>query len=295
METNKAYVALKGFISIKGEDSIDFIQNIISNNIKNVTDNNCIFSSLLTPQGKFLFEFIILKIKNNFLIECNDELIKELSNKLLNYKLRSKVEIKIEDNLISIDIPFVKFKNLNINKLNVINYKNYIIFEDPRIKNTLARAIIEKSKIKEFLGDLDIELSDEKYLLEKKLFSLGIPSKDIIKLQNEIFSLEANFLELNGISTKKGCYIGQENTARMFLKNKITKRLLPIKILSGNISVNQKIFIENNEVGTILIGLPFPFALIKINNDHKRIIIQEKLKTLSGTIKITIPDWLKVY
>jgi hypothetical protein len=81
----------------------------------------------------------------------------------------------------------------------------------------------------------------------------------------------------------------------MFLKNKITKRLLPFKILSGNISVNQKIFIENNEVGTILIGLPFPFALIKINNDHKRIVIQEKLKTLSGTIKITIPDWLKVY
>ena len=80
METNKAYITLKGFISIKGEGSIDFIQNIISNNIKNVTDNNCIFSSLLTPQGKFLFEFIILKIKNNFLIECNDELIKELYN-----------------------------------------------------------------------------------------------------------------------------------------------------------------------------------------------------------------------
>jgi hypothetical protein len=81
----------------------------------------------------------------------------------------------------------------------------------------------------------------------------------------------------------------------MFLKNKITKRLLPIKILSGNILVNQKVFIENNEVGTILIENPFPFALIKINNDNKRIILQEKLKTLSGTIKITIPDWLKFY
>jgi len=115
------------------------------------------------------------------------------------------------------------------------------------------------------------------------------------KLQNQLFCLEANFLELNGISTKKGCYIGQENTARMFLKNKITKRLLPIKILSGNILVNQKVFIENNEVGTILIGNPFPFALIKINNDNKKIILQEKFKTLSGTIKITIPDWLKFY
>jgi len=294
METNKAYVTLKGFISIKGEDSIDFIQNIISNNIKNVTDNNCIFSSLLTPQGKFLFEFIILKKKNNFLIECNDELIKELSNKLLNYKLRSKVEIKIEDNLISIDIPFVKFKNLNINKLNVINYKNYIIFEDPRIKNTLARAIIEKSKIKEFLSDLDIELSDEKYLLEKKLFNLGIPSKDIIKLQNEIFSLEANFLELNGIDQKKGCYIGQENTARMYLKNKVNKRLFALQIINGKVQKGQKITLENEEIGKVLIDDLFPFALIKINKDNKNLIINKELKTNTAFVKINVPNWMAI-
>ena len=294
METNKAYVTLKGFISIKGEDSIDFIQNIISNNIKNVTDNNCIFSSLLTPQGKFLFEFIILKIKNNFLIECNDELIKELSNKLLNYKLRSKVEIKIEDNLISIDIPFVKFKNLNINKLNVINYKNYIIFEDPRIKNTLARAIIEKSKIKEFLSEFDIELTDEKYLLEKKLFNLGIPSKDIIKLQNEIFSLEANFLELNGIDQKKGCYIGQENTARMYLKNKVNKRLFALQIINGKVQKGQKITLGNEEIGKVLIDDLFPFALIKINKDNKNLIINKELKTNTAFVKINVPNWMAI-
>ena len=294
METNKAYVTLKGFISIKGEDSIDFIQNIISNNIKNVTDNNCIFSSLLTPQGKFLFEFIILKIKNNFLIECNDELIKELSNKLLNYKLRSKVEIKIEDNLISIDIPFVKFKNLNINKLNVINYKNYIIFEDPRIKNTLARAIIEKSKIKEFLSEFDIELTDEKYLLEKKLFNLGIPSKDIIKLQNEIFSLEANFLELNGIDQKKGCYIGQENTARMYLKNKVNKRLFALQIIKGKVEKGQKITLGDEEIGKVLIDDLFPFALIKINKDNKNLIINKELKTNTAFVKINVPNWMAI-
>ena len=294
METNKAYVTVKGFISIKGEDSIDFIQNIISNNIKNVTDNNCIFSSLLTPQGKFLFEFIILKIKNNFLIECNDELIKELSNKLLNYKLRSKVEIKIEDNLISIDIPFVKFKNLNINKLNVINYKNYIIFEDPRIKNTLARAIIEKSKIKEFLSDFDIVLTDEKYLLEKKLFNLGIPSKDIIKLQNEIFSLEANFLELNGIDQKKGCYIGQENTARMYLKNKVNKRLFALQIIKGKVEKGQKITLGDEEIGKVLIDDLFPFALIKINKDNKNLIINKELKTNTAFVKINVPNWMAI-
>jgi folate-binding protein YgfZ len=292
METDKAYITSKGFISINGEDSIEFIQNIISNDIKKVTDNNCIFASLLTPQGKLLFEFIIFKTKNIFLIECNNELINELFNKLYNYKLRSKVEIKIENNLISIDIPFEKFISLNVNKLNLINYKNYIIFEDPRIKKTLARAIIEQSKIKDFLNDLNIELSNEKNLLEKKLFNLGIPSKNIQKLQNQLFALEANFLELNGIDQKKGCYIGQENTARMHLKNKVNKRLFALQMINGKVKEGQKITLNNEEIGKILIDDLFPFALIKINNENKNLIIDKELKTETASIKINIPNWM---
>ena len=292
METDKAYITSKGFISINGEDSIEFIQNIISNDIKKVTDNNCIFASLLTPQGKLLFEFIIFKTKNIFLIECNNELINELFNKLYNYKLRSKVEIKIENNLISVDIPFEKFISLNVNKLNLINYKNYIIFEDPRIKKTLVRAIIEQSKIKDFLNDLNIELSNEKNLLEKKLFNLGIPSKNIQKLQNQLFALEANFLELNGIDQKKGCYIGQENTARMHLKNKVNKRLFALRMINGKVKEGQKITLNNEEIGKILIDDLFPFALIKINNENKNLIIDKELKTETASIKINIPNWM---
>jgi len=290
----KGSIISKKFIIITGFDSIDFLQNIISNNIKKVTDNNTIFASLLTPQGKLLFEFIILKTKNIFLIECNNELIKELFNKLYNYKLRSKVEIKIENDLVSIDIPFEKFKNLNVNKLNLINYKNYLIFEDPRIKNTLARAIIKQSKIKEFFSDLNIEQSDKKYFLEKKLFDLGIPSKDIQKLQNQLFSLEANFLELNGIDQKKGCYIGQENTARMYLKNKVNKRLFALHAISGKVKEEQKITLNNEEIGKVLINDLFPFGLIKINKDNKNLIIDKELKTETASIKINIPDWMLI-
>jgi folate-binding protein YgfZ len=292
METEKAYVTSKGFISVSGIDSPDFLQNIISNDIKKVTDNNCIFASLLTPQGKFLFEFIILKREKSYLIECNEELTKDLFNKLNSYILRSKVEIKIEKNLTSVDIPFLKFKELNFNNLNLINYKNYLIFEDPRIKNTLARAVIEQSKIKDFLNDLNIELSNKKYLFEGKLFKLGIPSKDINKLQNQIFSLEANFQELNGIDQKKGCYIGQENTARMNLKNKVNKRLFAIKIISGEVKEDQKITLENEEIGKIIIDGQFPFAIIKINKENKNSLINKELKTETSTIELNLPNWL---
>ena len=174
------------------------------------------------------------------------------------------------------------------------SFFNYLIFEDPRIKNTLARAIIEQSKIKDFLNDLNIDLSNEKYLLEKKLFNIGIPSKDIQKLQNQLFSLEANFLELNGIDQKKGCYIGQENTARMHLKNKVNKRLFALQITNGKVQDGQKINFDNEEIGKVLIDDLFPFGLIKINKENKNLITNKELKTETATIKINIPNWMVI-
>jgi folate-binding protein YgfZ len=289
---NKAYVTSKSFISISGDDCQDFLQNIISNDIKKVTIEQSIFASLLTPQGKFLFGFIIFKKDNKFLIECNNQLVNDLYIKLINYKLRSRVEIKIEKNLISIDIPFINFKNLNIKNFNLINYKNYLIFEDPRIKNIFARAVILDSKIKNFLSDLNLQITNDKYFYEKKLFALGIPDKDIEKLQNQIFALEANFLELNGIDQKKGCYIGQENTARMYLKNKVNRRLFAINTILGEVAENQKIMLGNDEIGKVLIGNPFPFGLVKINKNNKNFIINETLKTETSTLKIIIPNWI---
>ena len=290
METNKAYITSKNFIISSGNDCQDFLQNIISNDIRKVTTENTLFTSLLTPQGKFLFEFIILKIENKYLIECNNELLNDLYNTLIKYKLRSKIEIKIEKNLVSIDIPLINFKNLNINNINSINYKNYLFFEDPRIKNTLARAIIYDSEINNFLTDLNLELTYEKCFYEKKLFSLGIPEKDIIKLQGRIFALEANYLELNAIDQKKGCYVGQENTARIFLKKKLTKRIFALDLISGDLFSEQKVFFDNIEAGKILIEDTFPFALIKLENLNK--FINKVLDTETGKIKIKKPFFL---
>ncbi len=144
------------------------------------------------------------------------------------------------------------------------------------------------------MNDLNIELSNEKYLLEKKLFALGVPSKDIQKLQNQLFSLEANFLELNGIDQKKGCYIGQENTARMHLKNKVNKRLFALQIINGRVQEGQKINLDNEEIGKVLIDDLFPFALIKINKDNKNLIANKELKTETASIKINIPSWMVI-
>ena len=125
-----------------------------------------------------------------------------------------------------------------------------------------------------------------------KSHNLGIVPKNLNKLQNKIFGIECNFEELNGIDFKKGCYVGQENTARIKLKNKLTKRLLPIKIVDGKLSEDEKIYNNKVEIGKILINEEYPFALIKFldkNFDKEQIFKSQK-----GKFKVLVPEWLKI-
>lgn len=132
-----------------------------------------------------------------------------------------------------------------------------------------------------------------KNIYQKKLFDLGIPSKDIIKLQNQIFSLEANYLELNGIDQKRMLHWSGKYCANVF-KNKVNKRLFALQTISGIIKEGQKITLDNEEIGKVLIDDLFPFALIKINRDNKNLIINKELKTDTAIIKINIPNWMVI-
>ena len=84
----------RGLISISGEDATDFLQNIITNNIEQVNTTNSIFSALFTPQGKYLYEFFLIKSNNGFFLDCDGQSTKDLIDHLSKYKLRSKVQIK---------------------------------------------------------------------------------------------------------------------------------------------------------------------------------------------------------
>ena len=113
-----------------------------------------------------------------------------------------------------------------------------------------ARLIINLEKL--YLSLKKLDLKDDKiknyYLQSHKL---GIVPKNLNKLQNKLFGIECNFEELNGIDFKKGCYVGQENTARIKLKNKLSKRLLPIEIINGKLSEDEKIYNNEVEIGKV--------------------------------------------
>ena len=285
----------RGIIYISGSDTKKFLQNIVSNNIEKINDKTSIFSSLLTPQGKYLFDFIITKHKNGFFLDCQKSQAKELFKKLILYKLRSKVEIlNLSNEFVVAVLSQDKFLNLN----NAIDKEGYTLkfredplFLDPRNKKLGARLIINLEKLYLSIKKLNLKPAEPKNYY-KLSHELGIPQIECENLKDKVFGIECNFEELNGIDFKKGCYVGQENTARIKLKNKLSKRLLPIEIIDGNLSEDETIFFNDIEIGKVLINEEYPFAIIKYSNENFN--KDSIFKTKNGSIKIFIPKWLKI-
>ena len=256
----------RGILYINGANAKEFLQNLISNDINKVDESNSCFSSLLSPQGKFLFEFLIIKHKSGFFLDCEKDQIDDLFRQLNIYKLRSKVEILNLSNEFVVaafsNEKFRTFENSKDIEGHTIKYREDPILLDPRNKNLGARLIINLEKLYLSLKKLELKTSEQKEYYDHS-FKLGILQQGTKKLQNKVFSLEANFEELNAIDFKKGCYVGQENTARMKLKNKLRKKLLPIETQT-KLEEGSEIFYNEKPIGKILISEPYPFALINL-------------------------------
>ena len=296
MKSDNVYILEdRGILYVNGEDAKNFLQNIISNDINKVTENNSCFASLLTPQGKFLYDFIIIKHKSGYFIDCEKAQIESLFKQLTIYKIRSKIEImNLSNEFVIAAFSNEKFLTFNGSKDisgYTIKYREDPILLDPRNNNLGARLIINLEKLYLSLKKLDLKNADIKEYY-KKSHNLGIAQKDLNKLQNKLFGIECNFEELNGIDFKKGCYVGQENTARIKLKNKLSKRLLPIKVIDGKLSEDEKIYNNEVEIGKVLINKDYPFALIKFldkNFDKEQIF-----KSENGKFKVLVPEWLEI-
>ena len=260
----------RGIISVLGKDSKEFLQNIITNDINIVNKDNSIFSGIFTPQGKYLYEFFIVKSNDGYFLDCSEEFVGELKVFLEKYKLNSDVEIKDISGEYVVGIisneKFEEIKKEENKTTQTIIYRSSPFFQDPRSKKLGSRVLSNLEKLYLTIKKLSLKIeSGSDYF--KNAHQAGIPIKSLKKLQNNLFGLEANFEELSAIDFKKGCYIGQENTARMKLKNKIRKKLLPL-ISEDNLKIGSEITLNGDSIGKLLIGNPYPFGLINIFNKN---------------------------
>ena len=259
-----------GIVSILGKDAEEFLQNIITNNIRNVNKENSIFSGIFTPQGKYLYEFFVIKSDDGYYLDSPEEYVDELKIFLEKYKLNSDVKINSVSNNYVVGVisneKFDEIKKQENKNAQTIIYRDSAVFKDPRSKKLGSRVLSNLEKLYLTIKKLALKIEDN-----NNYFSVaheaGVPIKNLRELQNNLFGLEANFEDLSAIDFKKGCYIGQENTARMKLKNKIRKKLLPL-ISEDNLKIGSEITLNGDSIGKLLIGNPYPFGLINIFNKN---------------------------
>ncbi|MGD8327081.1 MAG: folate-binding protein [Sphingomonadales bacterium] len=223
----------RGLLFLKGPDLKDFLQGLVTNDVGKALDGNVIYAALLTPQGKYLFDFFLIPHDGGLILDSEANRLGDLKRRLMMYRLRSKVEIT--------DIT-EKYKVYAAEQ--APDTQGLICFPDPRHETLGYRLLVPTD-----LGASITELPFDAY--EEKRIALGIAdgSKDL-DIEKTLI-LEGNFEPLHGVEFQKGCYVGQELTARMKHRGKVRKRLFSVSISGEHPSEDTDISLDGRSVGTM--------------------------------------------
>ena len=262
------------FLNISGEDSTEFLQGLITNDINKCKEDKPIYACLLTPQGKFSSDFFIIKYLNHYIIEIHEKYFDSFYSKLKIYKLRSKVEFKENVDLLSL---------IMFGKHIPILSKNTMFYNDPRNNNLGVKVYIDKeskdlkliTKLKEYEFDI------YKQILMKNL----VPNSTTDLIENKSLLLENNFQNINAIDWNKGCYIGQEITARMKYRSLLKKKIYALELLSGNISPGDNIIQKDINIGSVISKTgQYVLCMLKINLIENKSFNKDQIKTDSTAL-----------
>ena len=190
-------LANRKVISVSGKDALSFLQGLVTNDMNNLSEDNIIYTLMLTPQGRFDYDFFITKNGDSILVDHEESFTSEIKSKFNIYKLRSEVVIE--------DLS---------DKYNVLQYsaEQGGAYKDPRHSALGYRKYTEH----------EVKGGDS---YDKKIYDLIIPEPHKDMIQGRSFPLEYGMDKLHAISFEKGCYMGQENTARTKHRGTVRKKL----------------------------------------------------------------------
>ncbi len=259
----------RAVLKIEGEDRLDFLQGLISNDVNKVTATDGIYAAFLTPQGKFLCDFFIAQENDALLLDIDAEAMPAFKKKLMMYKLRANVAIA--DVSAQYDV-FAAFGDKTTQSG---------VFRDPRLEEAGYRAILPNGQ--------DIENAEpvpfETYELMR--IQLGLPDGARDMTVEKSILLENGFDELHGVDWNKGCYMGQELTARTKYRALIRKRLFPVMIEGDLPTPGTEITSGDKVVGEIHSGIQnMALATLKLD------ALDDELSANGAKLTPKKPDWM---
>ena len=215
----------RAIIEISGQDRQEFLQGLITNDIKLATSKNMIYSAFLNGAGRFFVDFFIHEIDEKYILDCHILEVDDLIKKLNLYKLRSQIEIKKSQNL------FVIFNTQSLG------------FIDPRANDFGFRFYVNEQDLKNY------ETQNLIFYHQRRIdFKIPEGNYDLTKDKSYIF--EFGFDNFNAISYQKGCYVGQETTARNHYRGQLRKKIFLFEIAEINQELKEAIA-EKNDLSSL--------------------------------------------
>jgi tRNA-modifying protein YgfZ len=254
----------RAVIALSGPEARPFLQGLITNDVEKVAPGRAAYTALLTPQGKILFDFLVAVSDGGLLVDCRRDVREALAKRLFMYKLRTKVDIVLRDDV----GVFVDSESG---------------FVDPRLSALGTRAFMPK---REFAAPNGLQA-----YLERRL-DLGVPEGGDFG-SDRMFALDADLDELHAISYEKGCYVGQELTARMKHRGRDRKRLLIVATRDGGPlpADDTPVTADGRDVGVITARYGARgFALIRL--DRLAEVSGATLEAAGIPVAVTRQDWL---
>lgn len=217
----------RAFVGVTGPDAKPFLQGLLSQDVEKVTETETAFGALLTPQGKFLHDLFLVAYGDGLALECEADRIDDLSQRLRRYRLRAKIQIDRLEGWTAAVVwdgdPFGLGDEPGLTE----RRGDVLAYVDPRLGALGSRAVGPAAAVAAAVADC--APADLKEYAAHRL-NLGVPEGSGDIAVDRGFLLESGFDELNGVDWRKGCYVGQELTARTKYRGLVKRRLMPVRI-----------------------------------------------------------------
>src|SRR6202167_681407 len=269
MPAKASYALLdgRGVLEVAGADRVASLQGLVSNDATKAGPARTVFAALLTAQGKYLHDFFIVALGDALYLDCEGARLADLKKRLTLYKLRSKVTIEDASGRYLVAAAWGNgvVARLGLDAAGAAkSFAGGLAYADPRLDTLGARFLIPRGNASE-IAALGFARSDAS-AYDRHRLALGVPdgSRDL-EVEKSIL-LENGFEELNGVDFSKGCYMGQELTARTKYRALIRKRLLPVTVEGKLPAPGTAIMAGGDEVGELRSGTDgMALAMLKLD------------------------------
>jgi hypothetical protein len=283
----------RAVLAVSGADRRAFLQGLVSNDVDKVGPAQARYAAFLTAQGKYLHDFMMIEFGEAIWLEAEARRLSDLKRRLSIYRLRAKAVLDERPEL-AVAAVFGEGARAAMGLSGEAGaarpFASGVAFVDPRLTAMGTRCILPRTDIRCALERTGLaEAGFPAY--DRLRLGLGVPDGGRDLLPEKSILLEAGFDELNGVDWQKGCYIGQELTARTKYRGLIKKRLMPVEIDGPALAPGTIITADGREVGEMRssrdgLGL----ALLRI----EPVVEGKELKAGDTTLVASKPAWMRL-